>query len=537
MTANLLPYHGLWKAGAVALPNGTTRPFPSPHSGDTVPSDFGSAQVLRRPGWSAPARSTAEAAADAVAGRQWLDHALLSGSYRSIGGQRLRGYVYVDPAGKRWRVQTVSTHQPRAPGNLQPDTCSIAVTLTRFGHFDGKNHSSVVLSAQAPSGVALPPTTVWGPGDGTADLICAKSDGSEAIFGRFVTPSFWWGAGQLWPLLFWRLSISGTGDEALPNFGLAIAWSVIVDESNWKFTNTTAEDNLYPQYTTVTSVKTDVGGLKRVDATLSGGTMADKTTVRTSRQHVKLWPAYTAADGLMWLESDYTWAETVRAIKTYNVTDGTAHLYDLGAGNYDQDPFVHQEITTTTITASATMTLSYGGTTIYSHTRNDAPAPVVIDTGPIVGYMSLTILGDPPTGLPMGTTTTHGDLGDDEHTSTSVVSPFGQATAGWGIGYPWAFGEPVSGAYRTTVAVRYSNQVVGLIELDVPAANATGPVSRQQLVDAWAPGGAHAAFSTTAPLAYPATAHAVGAGWAGRFASWHPVTDVLAVDTVPICWV
>lgn len=538
MTINWLPWHGLWKDGQIALPNATQKAMDDPHISSIDAVGYGSVSLIRRPGWTAPERTPAEAAADAAAGKGWRGYGLISGTWRNLGGKRLQnGFVYFDPAGKAWWIQTAGVHQPRPPGHAQPDLCSISVTVRRFGLFDGKSHGSATLSAQTGSGVALPVATTWAPGDGTADLICHKSDGSEAIFGRTIFPSFWWGGGQLWPILFWRLTISGTGNEALPGFGLSIGWSIEYDEANYKFSNRTQVDELYPVYANLSGTKTDVGGnLKHIDSTRSGGTMYDKTTVRTSRQQTKLWPAYTAADALVWLESEYVWQETISEVKEYQVLDGVAHLYDLGGGNYDQDPFSIQEVTTTTTTPSATMTLRYGGVTIHSVSKSSAPVVNVNTFGPYNVFISLASLGDPPGGLPMGTFSGTLDLGDDVHTDNTVTSSFGQGTSGWGIGYPFALGSPAGSNYRNVVAVRYSNQVIGLIELDVPTAGATSPVTRQQLVDAWAPSGAHAAFSVPAPRNVPQTARKTGSVWDGRFASWHPVTDALAIDTAPICW-
>ena len=223
-------------------------------------------------------------------------------------------------------------------------------------------------------------------------------------------------------------------------------------------------------------------------------------------------------------------------MRQYEVLDGVAHLYDLGGGSFDQDPFTVQEVTTTTTSPSATMTLTWGGAVLFSVSKSNTPGVVVDTVGPTNIFIALSSLGDPPTGLPMGTSSGTLDLGADSHTDNTVTSFTGQGTSGWGIGYPFAFGETAGSAYRNSMAIRYSDQVLGLIELDVPAAGTTGAVTRQQLVDAWAPNGHHAAFSVAAPLAVPQSARQVGLTWTGRFASWQPVSDTLAVDTVPICW-
>lgn len=538
MTANFLPYHGLWKAGKITLPNGSQLAHPDPHTFTTEPSDFGSAALVKRPGWSAPARTPAEIAADVSAGRQWLGHALLAGSDQMLGGKKLFGFIYIDPAGKRWRVQTTSVHRPRPPGHAESDTCSIAVTFRRFGHFDRRTHGSVLLNAAAGSGVVLPVSTVWGPGDGTADLICAKSDGSEAIFGRTIFPSFWWGDGQLWPILFWRLTISGNGDETLPNFGLSIGWSIEFGEANYKFTNRTQDQTTNGIYRVEAWTKVDTGGgLMRVDVSNSGGHYYDRLTTRHSTQIVRLYPAYTAGDSLVWLQASYVWQETVSEVKVLEVIDGAAYAFQNGTGITQKDG-AHRDVTTTTRDASYTATLTFGPATLYSVTRSAAQVVTVSNGATVADAVPLTYLSPPPTGLAVGSGSFNWTLGaDPAPTDTTVISSFGQGTSPWGVGYPSAFGDDMAGKYRQRVAVRYSDQVIGLIELDVPAAGATFPVTRQQLVDAWAPSGAHVGFSATAPRAYPVGARWLGSSWDGRFCSWNPATDAIAVDTVPICWV
>lgn len=540
MTINWLPWHGLWKAGQMALPNATNKAMPDPHVFSFDAVGYGNVSVIRRPGWTAPARTPAEAAADAAAGKGWRGYALISGTWRNVGSERLNnGFVYFDPAGKAWWIQWTSVHQPRPVGHAEPDLCSITVTIRRFGLFDGEAHASATLSAQTGSGVTIPVSTVWAPGDGAAALICHKSDGSEAIFGRYTSPSFHWGTGQIWPILFWRLRISGTGNEALPGHGLSIEWDLVADEANWKFTNTTQIDTLRPTYKTRTYTKVEVSpGICNIDGGISGGTMFDRTTVRTSRQTMRLYCAYDQNDVLRWVESDYQWTESIREWKQYVVMSGTMHLYELPGGGLDVgNASVRQDLTTTT-SASGSATLSWGGAVLLTVSKSIPESSNTVTTA--TGEDSLPtswITEDPPGGIPYGSGSTSYDLGDDEHTSSSTVSSFGQGSTNWGIGYPTFYSaDQGGGIYRISQLVRYSDQVLGLIELDVPGVFSTSPVTRQQLVDAWAPSGAHAGFGVAAPRPYPQTAYWTGALWNGRFATWQPVTDQLVVDTAPVVW-
>lgn len=540
MTVNWLPWHGLWKAGQVALPNATNKAMPDPHVPSAEAVGYGNVSVIRRPGWSAPPRSPAEAAADAAAGKGWRGYALISGSWRHVGAGRLNnGWVYIDPAGRAWWIQHTTWHQVRPVGNPQPDKCDITVTIRRFGRFDRAPHVDKTLSASTASGVTIPVSTVWAPGDSQLGLITHKSDGSEAIFGRYTSPSFHWGSGQVWPILFWRLRISGTGNEALAGHGLTIAWDLIVDEANWKFTNRTTDDHLRPTYKTMTWDKVEVSpGICQIDGGVSGGTMYDRTVVRTSRQTMKLWCAYDQADVLRWVESDYQWQETFHEVKQYVAVSGSMHLYELPGGGIDQgNASVRQDVTTST-SATGTATLSWGGTVLLtvSKTIPESSNTVTVETGEDSFPLSW-ISEEPPSGLPYGAGSATYDLGSDTHSDTTTVSSFGQGSVNWGVGYPTFYSsDQGGGVYRISQLVRYSDQVLGLIELDVPGVFGTSPVTRQMLVDAWAPSGAHAGFSTPAPLPLPQSGRHVGSTFTGRFASWQPVTDQLVVDTVPVVW-
>lgn len=101
-----IPYHGLATGGTLTLPNAETIPHPQPASGDVY--------IVRRPHWTAPERTPEQLAADAAAGQQWRDYAILSGRIRSgvdiptnmlLGGKRLDGWIWFDPDGQPWRVR------------------------------------------------------------------------------------------------------------------------------------------------------------------------------------------------------------------------------------------------------------------------------------------------------------------------------------------------------------------------------------------------------------------------------------------------
>ena len=103
------PWHGVYSAGQVKLPNGTLRAYPS---NTLLPSSLpspraGTAYLVKRPGWPDPERTESDAAADALSGRQWRGSAVLSGAPLRLAGIPFAtrgGWVYFAPDGARWRV-------------------------------------------------------------------------------------------------------------------------------------------------------------------------------------------------------------------------------------------------------------------------------------------------------------------------------------------------------------------------------------------------------------------------------------------------
>ena len=73
-----LPFHGIVRNGALTLPDASTMVYPQPEGTDMP--------YVKHPLGLTPARTPEEIAWDAARNYQWLDHAYLSGYYRSIGG-------------------------------------------------------------------------------------------------------------------------------------------------------------------------------------------------------------------------------------------------------------------------------------------------------------------------------------------------------------------------------------------------------------------------------------------------------------------
>lgn len=145
------PWHGLVEAGTLTLPNGATMPHP-------YPGDAGAADVLafRLPGTPAVVRSPEHAAADAAAGRQWLDYALISGRYdRQLYGQSIGGngtWLYAAPDGSRWLATLAGV--PDTHDLTMPWTTT--VTCARFGDFGTAAEEHVLTAVLADWQQSIP---------------------------------------------------------------------------------------------------------------------------------------------------------------------------------------------------------------------------------------------------------------------------------------------------------------------------------------------------------------------------------------------
>lgn len=124
------PYHGLVQGGVLPLPNASVMDYPQP--GGSMPDQRGSTHMIRVPGVPDVVRTGTQAELDLANGYQWRDVAMLSGGDFQLYGKALGGWIYIDPAGDRWRVTTSITEDVLHRFD-EPYTCSIV--LSRFGVF------------------------------------------------------------------------------------------------------------------------------------------------------------------------------------------------------------------------------------------------------------------------------------------------------------------------------------------------------------------------------------------------------------------
>lgn len=131
------PWHGLCENGVLTLPNGATRAYQQPAMGQAAPWSAGSTDIYQRPGWTAPARSPEQAAADSSAGLQWLGYAMLSGLNRMLYGITIGGWIWCAPDGRMWRYRLAGI---RTPGS----TFYLTISRQRFGEIAAGSASQIV---------------------------------------------------------------------------------------------------------------------------------------------------------------------------------------------------------------------------------------------------------------------------------------------------------------------------------------------------------------------------------------------------------
>lgn len=125
------PYHGPVQGGMLTLPTEATRSYPQPDG--TWPDQAGATHLLRRPGYPAVSRTEEQELADAAAGYQWRNQAMLSGGRQQLYGENLDGWIYIDPAGERWWIRIDTDLAATAFAFIS--SLALDFTVQRFGEF------------------------------------------------------------------------------------------------------------------------------------------------------------------------------------------------------------------------------------------------------------------------------------------------------------------------------------------------------------------------------------------------------------------
>lgn len=198
------PYHGLWKGGVITLPNGATKACPAPANGGVV--------LIRHPGQAEVVRSPAEQAADAAAGFEWRNYALISGGYYGGVGPFYSNIpsahvIFIDGAGVRWLMKLTTSSSY---------VNYMTVSIKRIAHIDGTVSSwsseiNVPIDARfvaSVHSVAIPLIT-----------ISQNTTGREFVLGCVVNGGY--ANGLL------KVGVSGTVDLGASSFGLTFSNEVL----------------------------------------------------------------------------------------------------------------------------------------------------------------------------------------------------------------------------------------------------------------------------------------------------------------------
>lgn len=498
---NLLgtPYHGLWRSGAITLPNGSSK------SVSVVPLN-GASVLIRVPGQPAVSRTTPELAADFTAGMEWRNYALLSGGYYGGAGplSASDSYAYVlfiDGAKIPWRLR-IRRHTTWG---------EFLVSVCRFGLIDG---STASWSSEYQVTLTV---DFWGSlyNYGMPGCIAQNTAGTEFILGNiFVNTSAFQDA-------MCKVSVSGTVNIAAGNLGLTITATDIEFGTRPNGTTTrhdtvvgacilTSESfyyetmspggptgNLYTRTVVFTDgIKTSDNGIPTGSGSafwvLSGtsastSTSKIKTRVITNTAKKYVWAAYV--EDVLKL----TWVEYSR-VETYVAPAGIELI-----SGVEYWTFSNGNLTTVTSLKSG-----IDSTVVVTQSQTDTAASGLDGTF----LVDVAAFGaDSKDGYDNTTVTTGG-----ANTAYDIVAA-GELANGSG-GWYSTFLQPLPIASHRS----WGNPCVVKVRRD----RTGGP-------ETWA-------FTTQAVVAPNANSVTTSIALASLHASWQPVLNDLRVDSVPICW-
>ena len=198
------PYHGLWKAGSIALPNGTSKTCPAPAGGGVV--------LLRVPGQPAVSRTAPELAADATAGREWRNYGLISGgrygaSDPVYGPPGTATVIFIDAANVSWLM-----HIRWASPNSY-----VTVKLRRFGRFEAPWAETAWSSTI--NVIPYPYFNVYlSIGSPSLLTVCQNTTGRQFVLGGVSLGSVY----DYCSVMF-KIDVSGTVDLSASDLGLTFS--------------------------------------------------------------------------------------------------------------------------------------------------------------------------------------------------------------------------------------------------------------------------------------------------------------------------
>ena len=491
------PYHGLWKAGSIALPNSTSKTCPAPAGGGVV--------LLRVPGQPAVSRTAPELAADATAGREWRNYGLISGgrygaSEPIYGPPGTAAVIFIDDAKVTWLM-----HITWAPTNSY-----MTVKLRRFGHFVAPWAETAWSS---PINVTTYPyfNVFLSIGSPKLLTVCQNTTGRQFVLGAV-------GLGGMYDYsnALLKIDVSGTVDLSAAGFGLTFSGTLLggaVIQSGTEVKHSEAsgdlvvvETKIYNEYyidtltgvvvtRTITTTNggapvisdspkpaVDGGGYGYVIAadstkSFSGARLSEQSTVNHNEYPV--WAVF---------EED---ALKLLVVRFHKVEKTNSALVQIGYQNsYGYSPLYQED---GTYSLSCDVEWELDGVVILS--KSAIVVKVISKQAVLVPAIHSA---DTSTGFQLYVSQMMDWLNGVQYSET-----------------PQVFDAPVV-APLTVSGVSWSSQCLACVSRIGYMGSYTWTTHK-----VIAPSGA--SQTTSIPIST-------------LFASWQPVTDQLAVDSVPICW-
>lgn len=498
------PYHGLWQGGAIALPNRNLKPAPTPANGGCV--------LIRVPGVTPVTRTIDEAAADAAAGYEWRDYALISGGYYGgIGpfcsNDTFAYLIFVDTAKVRWQVRIGKSGTSNR----------LSLSFRRLCHIGGPD-----VGWSAATDVACQ-NTFWSQVSSLVNppiIVAQNTRGDEFVLGGVVPGGF--------AEAMMLCTLTGTVDLSAAGYGVTFGTTmldynnrpnisgvhtrtvtgkcrVVVTEKYIQYdyaTNAPTGNIYYFIATTVDGVYSNNGhpaeepGKWWSVSFESVEFPADKIITKTTNQIVEknVWAAYLEDELVLYSLAHVTsYTETLTA---YWLDDGTSGWNVRGHWN-----------AAGLSVGSTVLESRMGGVVAHSHTVSSSSEP-------IDDQVSSGVSGD--------------NFGYDDLDGYSSSTPFGSGSwnAATILDNSRVFFEEGGGGSKVTYMVRigphlnrWSSPVMVVCERS--SLNASPGVFTWTPLSVWAPSGKNEL--TDLPFE---TLHA----------SWQPVLNELVVSDEPVCW-
>ena len=495
------PFHGLWKAGSITLPNAATKTCPAPTGGACV--------LIKVPDQATVTRSEEEAAADTAAGLEWRNYGLLSGGrYGSVALPEFYGegvVFFIDAAKKCWLMRVYT-----APNLVNYMT----VRLRRFGLIDGTINTawSAAINVPLSSDFVTVVNSFLVPNRAFV-VVSQNSTGRKFVIGYRAYKD-----GYLWCDAMAEITVSSTVDLEASDLGLTFSHTVIESQHRNSINQVSSE--------TASGTVRHIKKWTYEEFPVGGGTPTGNTYDRTVSWEngyvisddgpptggTGNWDVSSSVDieksssievSGAWMETHkfYVWAgyhndvlslAEVKLVQSYEFSGAAATL---DTGLWKTGPMAWDK--------TARFVFTYGETVVVDHSN-------VIESGAVNDSFIAEMSGN------------YGDAGPQCPYEYSIGSDDWARNPYWSV---------LDGQ-----AIQFSNWTGRIISVDQGAW--VSPVIRC-LSRTWTVsggGGTYSAFITDSVHA-PSGASQSNSGASSTFdASWHPVTNQLAVDTENICW-